>query len=938
MSRIAKKALPNCAECPLANPPRDSVTGKLKWREVRGVGTRYFVRNEVVRGARIAAVGMAPAREEVENGHVFFPQVDKKGNPQNAGGIYEGFLSEAGLSRKSDVSTLNLLGCECPTTRKGPNDWTTTRPQPQYDEEGNYSHDGPSAVECCRPLLEYDLKRAKPHLIVTLGAEPLKELDPRATGKLSLQRGLLRVIDSEQSLAHGKALLPTFHPAYILRRPIDELIEQMAGDFKYMKELLRGHKTEAGIKSEAGREQAREVTGTSTSRSTGATGSRSRRRRRAHYTLVDRFPQQTVPTLDVETWVSEASGKRDRLRCIGFYEAPAAVGGRGDSSRIPKAGSPNSPVSTIRDADFGRSLEQLEGCCGHHLSSDLFHLRKAELLPRSWKPRQLICTMTLQAFKNETVEGALAPKGPKRGFQDFHSKCRDLWKKKIDPEDEDVFQKNAIDVVVTHEEKDELLGWLKTEPKLEWLYWNYAQHCIRLATEMQVNGMWVAPSIFKELSKDLKSGKIIDEIAAKDRLLRKWTEAPEDTNVNSTYFKLFALFGGDECPKPDPFLDGGVLSAGFDPIQRTDNENKYLRKCPGKTNREHLALLVDQVGTMRQRRIRKLYYDLTFLRSEKKELMQVVAQTPAEGGMTHPRWNFGGKGQDEEEGEPVHTFRWSAQEWNPQKAGEWVKEHVRSRWDEGYLVNADAKAIEPRVAYEYSKDPVLLDWFGDPDGIDGYIRASDVSFPGRGADFRQEGKRVFLSFIFGAEWKTIYIQYNNDLRKAGKKASLSESQAQQMHKSLTKALKIHHEWIEDTWATIRRTLQVENMAGLVRHLDDARARKYSVKTRARNQGINFPIQSLANMINTSAAIAQGYQWKQNLLIGMVHDSSLTDCPDRSATEAQIERTEKVWKNIKKHMKKYTRVELAMPYVVDIEVGRYWKPMIPARAFCFGKEP
>lgn len=926
MRKLAKKALPDCYLCPLANPPRDRVTGKRKWKP-RGIETEFAVRNEVVKDSRISCVGMAPAREEVEHGRVFFPLFDKNDNPQNAGGILEAFLVEAGLSRKSDISTLNLLGCEVPTTKKSPNDWTTTRPQPRYDKAGEYVDDGPSALEACRPLLRYDLERSKPHLIVSLGAEPLHELDPNATGKISLQRGLLRIVASEKSLAWGKALLPTFHPAYIARRPIEELIEQVSLDFKYMKELIRDCKTEEAIKREAGREFATELSPTRTPRATRDLG---KRRRRAHYLLVDRFPTEKCPTLDVETYVSEASGKRGGLRCIGFYSASEPVAGRGDKTSSPRAGSPNAPVHIVRDSDFRGTLEQLEGCCGHHLSSDLFHLRKDKLLPGSWKPKQLICTMTLQAFKNETVEGALAPKGPKAGFQDYHSKCRALWKRKIDPDDKDVFAKNAVDNVLTDEIKDELLGWLKTEPKLEWLYWNYAQPCIRLAAEMQVNGMWVEPSIFEELSKDYKSGKIVKNIAAKDKQIRKWTDAEPDVNVNGDYFKLYALFGPEECPRP--LKVGEIQSADFTPMLRTPNENKYLRECPGKTDREHLALLSDQVKTSRQRKLRQLYYDLTFIRSEQKEMKQVVDQTPSEGGLTHPRWNFAGRGQDDEEGEPVHTFRWSAQEWNPQKAGEWVKAHVRSRWDEGFLVNSDAKAIEPRVAYEYSGDPALLEWFGDPDGVDGYIRASDISFPGRGADFRQEGKRVFLSFIFGAEWKTIWSQYNNDLRKAGKKASLSEAQAKAMHASLKKALHVHYEWVEDTWATIRRTMQIENLAGLVRHLDDARARKYSIKTRARNQGINFPIQSLANMINTSAALAQGWKWKRNLLVGMVHDSTLHDTPNRDAALEQIARTDTTWKNIKKYMKRYTGVTLTMPYVCDIEVGQYWKPMVKAEEF------
>ncbi len=533
--------------------------------------------------------------------------------------------------------------------------------------------------------------------------------------------------------------------------------------------------------------------------------------------------------------------------------------------------------------------------------------------------------MVLMSLKNENIEGALAIHGPGAEFGDYHSHCRKLWKAGKDPEFQAVCDKNAVDCVLTREEIDRLLSWLDTEPKLKRYYQRYAQPCIRLAAELQLNGLFITPGIFRVLSKDFERGSIVKKVKAKRKIITRITCAEEDENTNGNHFKLFALFGRDECPVEFP---KSYYSANLTPILRTKTTHKKLRKAPGQTSREHLAYLTDQATKNTAKAIRKAYYDLTFLATEMKELKQVIKQTPIDGGLTHPRYNFGGRGQAEEEGEPVHTGRWSARDWNPQKAADYVKVHVRSRWEQGVLVNTDAKAIEPRVAYEYSKDPVLLDWFGGNDGnVDGYVRASDIAFPGRGAKFRQEGKRVFLSWIFGAEWKTVWAQYNNDLRKANKPGSLSESQAKEMCGALSEELKIHHDWMESTWKECKKGLQVESLAGRRRHLDDARSTNWKTRNRARNQAINFPIQSLANDINTVSALVLGWEWRGGLLCAMVHDSTLADCKTVAYGAAHVKRAHRVWAGIRKHVKEYLDVDLQMSYPVETEVGRYWKPMI-----------
>lgn len=153
----------NCVQCPLGTLGRTTV--------VFGDGNP---------DARIMIIGEAPGRNEDEGGKPFIGR---------AGKVLDEALNAARIDR-SEIFITNVVKCRPPKNRK------------------------PTTLEAgiCKNLLLFNqIKIIRPSIIITLGATPFEAL----LGKgypISSYRGKVHQI-------LGIDLMPTFHPAYILRNP-----------------------------------------------------------------------------------------------------------------------------------------------------------------------------------------------------------------------------------------------------------------------------------------------------------------------------------------------------------------------------------------------------------------------------------------------------------------------------------------------------------------------------------------------------------------------------------------------------------------------------------------------------------------------------------------------------------------------------------------------
>ena len=129
--------------------------------------------------AGLMFIGEAPGRDE-----------DLKGEPfvGRAGQLLTDIIKAMKLSRE-DVYIANVIKCRPPENRN-----------PEPDE-----------LEMCRPYIRTQIDLIKPRVIVTLGKFALQSLTGKASA-VSAARG--QWTDYE-----GIRVMPTYHPAYLLRTP-----------------------------------------------------------------------------------------------------------------------------------------------------------------------------------------------------------------------------------------------------------------------------------------------------------------------------------------------------------------------------------------------------------------------------------------------------------------------------------------------------------------------------------------------------------------------------------------------------------------------------------------------------------------------------------------------------------------------------------------------
>lgn len=174
-----KAFIGECTRCKLAGLGRTQV--------VFGVGNP---------NADLMFVGEAPGAEEDVQGVPFVGR---------AGQLLTKIIEAIGLKRE-DVYIANVIKCRPPQNRN-----------PEPDE-----------IETCEPFLFQQIDLIQPKVIVTLGKFAAQCL-LRSEEPISRLRG--RIFDYR-----GAKLIPTFHPAYLLRNPSSK--REVWEDMKLVKKLL----------------------------------------------------------------------------------------------------------------------------------------------------------------------------------------------------------------------------------------------------------------------------------------------------------------------------------------------------------------------------------------------------------------------------------------------------------------------------------------------------------------------------------------------------------------------------------------------------------------------------------------------------------------------------------------------------------------------------
>ena len=184
----------------------DSSAGLLAIREDIGDCTRCKLhtqgRTQVVYGtgnpqARLMFVGEAPGADEDIQGEPFVGR---------AGQLLTKIIQSIGLER-ADVYIANVIKCRPPGNRN-----------PEPDE-----------VATCRPFLFRQIDTIRPRVIVALGTHAAHAL-------LEVETPISRLRGQVHPFRHGASLVPTFHPAYLLRSP--DRKRDVWEDMKKVRDLL----------------------------------------------------------------------------------------------------------------------------------------------------------------------------------------------------------------------------------------------------------------------------------------------------------------------------------------------------------------------------------------------------------------------------------------------------------------------------------------------------------------------------------------------------------------------------------------------------------------------------------------------------------------------------------------------------------------------------
>ena len=156
--------------------------------------------------ARLVFIGEAPGANEDRTGRPFVGAAGQK---------LDQIIGAMGLDRES-VFITNILKARPPENR-----------DPTLDE-----------IDCCAPYLREQLRIIRPEVIITLGGPATKFV-------LGTSEGITRLRGRWAAWEDGDLripVMPTFHPAYLLRNYTNETRKQMWSDVQKVVELLGLHK------------------------------------------------------------------------------------------------------------------------------------------------------------------------------------------------------------------------------------------------------------------------------------------------------------------------------------------------------------------------------------------------------------------------------------------------------------------------------------------------------------------------------------------------------------------------------------------------------------------------------------------------------------------------------------------------------------------------
>jgi len=229
--------------------------------------------------------------------------------------------------------------------------------------------------------------------------------------------------------------------------------------------------------------------------------------------------------------------------------------------------------------------------------------------------------------------------------------------------------------------------------------------------------------------------------------------------------------------------------------------------------------------------------------------------------------------------------------------------------DKGWLLlSADYSQIELRIVAHLSEDPLLIEAFRA--GEDIHRKTASVIFGVPMDEVTKEMRSRAKAINFG-------IIYGMGPQRLAAETGLSLEEAKRFIETYFEKHPKVHFFIEKTIADARERGYVTTLLGRRRLIPEIRSSTPYIRASAENIAINTPIQgTAADLIKRAMVKIQEEIEKRELktkMIIQIHDELLFEVPEGELDEAK--------KLIKEEMEGV--MELLVPIVVDIGVGRNW---------------
>lgn len=229
--------------------------------------------------------------------------------------------------------------------------------------------------------------------------------------------------------------------------------------------------------------------------------------------------------------------------------------------------------------------------------------------------------------------------------------------------------------------------------------------------------------------------------------------------------------------------------------------------------------------------------------------------------------------------------------------------------DKGWLLlSADYSQIELRIVAHLSEDPLLIEAFRA--GEDIHRKTASVIFGVPMNEVTKEMRSRAKAINFG-------IIYGMGPQRLAAETGLSLEEAKRFIETYFEKHPKVHFFIEKTIADARERGYVTTLLGRRRLIPEIRSSTPYIRASAENIAINTPIQgTAADLIKRAMVKIQEEIEKRELktkMIIQIHDELLFEVPEGELDEAK--------KLIKEEMEGV--MELLVPIVVDIGVGRNW---------------